>query len=79
MSEARSKIRTCGIRRRGFEVVARRVIVPSIAEIFRLIERHAGADTVVAASSISLGARVAQDKLGLPTARFIFSRSSCAA
>jgi UDP:flavonoid glycosyltransferase YjiC (YdhE family) len=54
--------------RRGFEVVARRVIVPSIAEIYRLIERHAGADSVVAASSISLGARVAQDKLGLPTA-----------
>jgi rhamnosyltransferase subunit B len=55
-------------RRRGFEVVARRVIVPAIATIYRLIEAHADADTVVAASSISLGARVAQDKLAIPTA-----------
>jgi len=54
--------------RKGFEVVARRVMVPAIAEIYRLIEAHADADTVVAASSISLGARVAQDKLGVPTA-----------
>jgi rhamnosyltransferase subunit B len=55
-------------RRKGFEVVARRVIVPAIAEIYRLIKTHADADTVVAASSISLGARIAQDKLGVPTA-----------
>jgi rhamnosyltransferase subunit B len=55
-------------RRRGFEVVARRVILPVIATIYRLIEAHADANTVVAASSISLGARVAQDKLGIPTA-----------
>jgi rhamnosyltransferase subunit B len=55
-------------RRRGFQVVARRVIVPAIPEIYRLIETHADADTVVAASSISLGARIAQDKLGVPTA-----------
>jgi rhamnosyltransferase subunit B len=54
--------------RKGFGVVAQRVIVPAIAEIYRLIETHADADTVVAASSISLGARVAQDKLGVPTA-----------
>lgn len=55
-------------RRKGFEVVARRVIVPAIEEIYRLIETHADANTVVAASSISLGARVAQDKLGVSTA-----------
>jgi len=54
--------------RRGFKVIARRVIVPAIARLYRLIESHADADTVVAASSISLGARVAQDRLGLPTA-----------
>jgi rhamnosyltransferase subunit B len=53
---------------KGFEVVARRVIIPSIPEIFRLLERHADEDTVVAASSISFGARIAQEKLGLPTA-----------
>jgi rhamnosyltransferase subunit B len=55
-------------RRRGFEVVARRVIVPVIATMYRLIEAHADADTVVAASGISLGARIAQDKLAIPTA-----------
>jgi len=54
--------------RRGFEVVARRLIVPSISAVYRLIERHADADTVIAASSISFGARLAQEKLGLPTA-----------
>jgi len=54
--------------RKGFEVVAQRVIIPAIAQVYRLIERIADADTVVAASSISLGARVAQDKLGVPTA-----------
>jgi rhamnosyltransferase subunit B len=54
--------------RRGFAVVARRVIVPAIEPIFRLIESHADANTVVAASSICLGARVAQDKLNVPTA-----------
>jgi rhamnosyltransferase subunit B len=53
---------------RGFEVVARRVIIPSTSEIFRLIESRADGDTVVAASSIAFGARVAQEKLGLPTA-----------
>jgi rhamnosyltransferase subunit B len=55
-------------RRRGFDVVARRVMVPAIATIYRLIEAHADADTVVAASGISLGARIAQDRLGIPTA-----------
>jgi rhamnosyltransferase subunit B len=54
--------------RRGFEVVARRVIVPSIETVYRHIESHADADTVVAASSISLGARIAQERLDLPTA-----------
>jgi rhamnosyltransferase subunit B len=54
--------------RKGFEVVAQRVIVPAIVKIYRLIEMSADADTVVAASGISLGARVAQDKLGIPTA-----------
>jgi rhamnosyltransferase subunit B len=54
--------------RRGFEVVARRAIVPAMAEIYRHIERHAGPDTVVAASGIALGARLAQERLGVPTA-----------
>ncbi|HLN48521.1 MAG TPA: nucleotide disphospho-sugar-binding domain-containing protein [Steroidobacteraceae bacterium] len=54
--------------RKGFGVVAQRVMVPAIEEIYRLIEAHAGADTVVAASGISLGARIAQEKLKIPTA-----------
>ena len=54
--------------RKAFEVVARRLMVPAIEEIYRLIETHADADTVVAASGISLGARIAQDKLKIPTA-----------
>lgn len=53
--------------RKGFGVIAQ-VIVPAIAETYRLIERHADRDTVVAFSTLSLGARVAQEKLGVPTA-----------
>jgi rhamnosyltransferase subunit B len=54
--------------RRGFEVVARRVILPAIVEIYRLVESRADSDTVIAASSISLGARIAQEKLGIRAA-----------
>ena len=54
--------------RRGFEVVARRVILPAIVEIYRLVESRADSDTVIAASSISLGARIAQEKLGVRAA-----------
>jgi rhamnosyltransferase subunit B len=54
--------------RKGFEAVARHAIVPSIEAVYRLIEAHAGADTVLAASSIALGARIAQERLGLPAA-----------
>jgi rhamnosyltransferase subunit B len=51
--------------RKGFEVVARNVILPAIGRVFQLIEKHADANTVVAASGISLGARVTQEKLGV--------------
>jgi rhamnosyltransferase subunit B len=54
--------------RKGFAVVARRVILPSIETEYRHIEAHADANTVVAASSISFGARIAQERLGVPTA-----------
>jgi rhamnosyltransferase subunit B len=54
--------------RKGFAVVARRVIVPSIETVYRHIETHADADTVVAASGISFGARIAQERLRVPTA-----------
>ena len=53
--------------RKGFSVIAQ-IIVPAIAEVFSLIERHADASTVVAFSSLAFGARVAQEKLGVPSA-----------
>lgn len=54
--------------RKGFGVVARRAIVPSIEPVYRHIERLAGPDVVVAASGISFGARLAQERLGVPLA-----------
>jgi rhamnosyltransferase subunit B len=54
--------------RKGFEVVARRAILPAMPEVYRHIEREADSRTVVAASGISFGARVAQERLGVPTA-----------
>ena len=54
--------------RKGFEVVARRAMLPAMAAIYRHIERHAGPSTVVAASGIAFGARLAQERLGVPTA-----------
>jgi rhamnosyltransferase subunit B len=54
--------------RKGFEVVARRAILPAMSEVYRLIERHADARTVVASSGIAFGARLAQERLGVPTA-----------
>ena len=52
--------------RKGFGVVAQRVMVPAIEQVYRLIEAHADTETVVAASGIALGARVAQDRLAIP-------------
>jgi rhamnosyltransferase subunit B len=53
--------------RKGFEVLAQ-VFIPAIEEIYRLIEKHADAETVVAFSTGAFGARVAQEKLGIPSA-----------
>jgi rhamnosyltransferase subunit B len=53
--------------RKGFKVIAQ-VIVPAIAEIYGLIEKHADSSTVVAFSSLAFGARIAQEKLGVPSA-----------
>src|SRR3954468_9159892 len=54
--------------RKGFEVVARRAILPGMVEIYRLIKRHSDGNTIVASSGIALGARIAQERLGVPTA-----------
>ena len=53
--------------RKGFSVIAQ-VMVPAIGEVYRLIEKHADSRTVVAFSSLALGARLAQEKLGVPSA-----------
>jgi rhamnosyltransferase subunit B len=53
--------------RKGFEVLAQ-VFIPAIEQIYRLIETHADANTVVAFSTGAFGARVAQEKLGIPSA-----------
>jgi rhamnosyltransferase subunit B len=53
--------------RKGFGVIAQ-VLVPAIERTFRLIEKHADSRTVVAFSSLALGARLAQEKLGVPSA-----------
>jgi len=54
--------------RKGFEVVAQRAILPGMAEVYRHIERHADANTIVVSSGIAFGARVAQERLGVPMA-----------
>jgi rhamnosyltransferase subunit B len=53
--------------RKGFKVIAR-LIVPAISQVYRLIEKHADSGTVVAFSSLAFGARLAQEKLGVPSA-----------
>jgi rhamnosyltransferase subunit B len=53
--------------RKGFEVIAK-VLVPAIPQIYRLIETHADANTVVAFSTLAFGARLAQERLGVPSA-----------
>ena len=53
--------------RKGFGIIAG-VIVPSIEQVFRAIETHSDDSTVVAYSTLSFGARVAQEKLGVPSA-----------
>ncbi len=53
--------------RKGLRYVLQ-IMAPAVAEVYRIIARRAADDTVVVASSLAFGARVAQDKLGLPTA-----------
>jgi rhamnosyltransferase subunit B len=53
--------------RKGVGIIFR-VLIPSLEEMFRVIEAHADSQTVIAFSTLSLGARLAQEKLGLPGA-----------
>jgi rhamnosyltransferase subunit B len=54
--------------RKGFGVVARRAVLPSVSAVYRHIECQADARTVVAASGMAFGARIAQERLGVPLA-----------
>ena len=54
--------------RRAFEVIGRGAILPAIRPLYEFIARQDRADTVVAAQSMALGARLAQEKLGIPLA-----------
>ena len=50
---------------KSFECIAERVMLPNIARLYEIIREHRASNTVVAASGICLGARVAQEKLGV--------------
>ncbi|MBI4165856.1 MAG: glycosyltransferase, partial [Acidobacteria bacterium] len=55
--------------RRAFSVIARRLIIPSLREVYEIIAQHKGVGKlVVAASGLTFGARVAQERLGIPVA-----------
>ncbi len=53
---------------RGFGCIIEGAVLPMIEPLYRIIERHRGPGLVVAATSLCLGARVAQERLGVPTA-----------
>jgi UDP:flavonoid glycosyltransferase YjiC (YdhE family) len=53
--------------RKSFGIVSK-VLVASLEEMFRVIEAHADQNTVMAFSTLALGARLAQEKLAIPSA-----------
>jgi len=50
--------------RKGFEVVARAGILPAIRPVYDLIAQYDPQETILVASSLIFGARIAQEKLG---------------
>ncbi|HZZ19925.1 MAG TPA: nucleotide disphospho-sugar-binding domain-containing protein [Opitutaceae bacterium] len=54
--------------RKGFRCIMEGAVVPNIGRLYKIVEAHRGPGAVVAATSLCLGARVAQEKLGVPTA-----------
>src|SRR5947208_15334140 len=54
--------------KRGFHLIAREMVLPAIEPIYNAVAARAGRDTVVPASSICFGGRIAHDKLGIPFA-----------
>src|SRR5439155_21198378 len=54
---------------KAHRVFAKKLVVPTTRRIYNAIaQRHEHGRTVVAAQSMSVGARIAEDKLGVPTA-----------
>ena len=54
--------------RKGIETVVEHGIIPNLRRLYDIIAANRDSTTVVAATSLCLGARVAQEKLGIPTA-----------
>ncbi len=53
---------------KSFDCIVERAIVPNISRLYRIIQERRAPNTVVAASGMCFGARIAQEKLGVPTA-----------
>jgi rhamnosyltransferase subunit B len=53
---------------KSFGCIVERAIVPNIERLYRIIQDRRGRRTVVAASGLCLGARIAYDKFGIPLA-----------
>ncbi len=54
--------------RQGFKSIVEGALLPLIQPLYEIIRRRRDGSTVVAATTLCLGARVAQEKLGIPTA-----------
>jgi rhamnosyltransferase subunit B len=54
--------------RKGFGCIVEGAILPNIRRLYEIISERRGPSTVVAATTLCLGARLAQDRLGVPTA-----------
>ena len=53
---------------KSFGFIAEHVMIPSIEPLYRIIEQRQSTNLVVATSALCFGARIAQEKLGIPTA-----------
>jgi len=53
---------------KSFDCIVERAIIPNIERLYKIIEKRRGPRTLVAASGLCLGARIAFDKFGIPLA-----------
>lgn len=53
---------------KGFECIVERVVAPNISRLYEIVRERSAPDMVVGASALCLGARVAQEHLGIPMA-----------